>query len=84
MQVSHIHARINIRRLSIGLLLSLVLPLSIAILADLNLGLAPFLTIGASIIFIPLASVIVIRATLSEFDRVIQAVAPFEPENQEK
>jgi hypothetical protein len=80
---SYLRTHINSRRLAKGILLSLVSPLTIAFLLDLSLGWGPLLTIGASIIFIPLASVIVIRATLSELERVIQEVAPIEPENQE-
>lgn len=61
-----------------GVLWSLVLPLAIAILLDFSLGSMPLITIGASIIFVPLSSLIVIRATLAELDRVIQQVAPLE------
>jgi len=60
-----------------------VLPLTILILVDFALGWTPLLTIVASVIFIPLSSIIVIRATLSELDRVIQAVAPVELDSQE-
>jgi hypothetical protein len=70
--------RINVRRVALGVLLSLVLPLTIAILLDFSWGLMPLITIGASIFFIPLSSLIVIRATLAELDQVIQQVAPLE------
>ena len=75
--------RINIRRLTLGVLVSLVLPLVIVVLLDLNLGLTPLLTIVASVVLIPLSSVIVIRSVLSELDRVIQEVAPLKIDSQE-
>ena len=73
-------ARIHIGRLAMSVLLSLILPMLVVIWVDYNLGLVPWLTIVASLILIPLASVIVIRTTLAEFDRVIELVAPPEPE----
>ena len=75
--------RLNIRRLTISILVSLVLPLAIVVLLDLNLGLTPLLTIVASMILIPLSSIIVIRTVLSELDRVIQEVAPLEIDSEE-
>jgi hypothetical protein len=72
--------RINIRRLATVLLLTLLLPLAVALLADLNLEWMPYLTIGATVIFVPLSTVFVIRTILAELDLVIQQVAPSEPE----
>lgn len=72
--------RINIRRLITSILVSLVLPLGLAILLDYSLGWTPFTTIGASLFFIPLSTVIVTRVALAELDQVIQRVAPLEPE----
>jgi hypothetical protein len=69
---------INVRRLGMLVLLSLVLPLAGVILLDISLGLMPFLTIGATLIFVPLSTVLVTRATLAELTLVIQAVAPLE------
>lgn len=74
------HVRINVRRLTGVLLASLLLPFGAAILLDLSLGWMPLLTIGATVIFIPLSTVLVIRATLAELDVVINRVAPLEPE----
>jgi uncharacterized membrane protein YgaE (UPF0421/DUF939 family) len=71
--------RINVRRLFRSLWLSLILPMGIALLLDWQLGFFPWLTIGASVIFIPLATVFVIRAALSEIDQMIQELAPLEP-----
>lgn len=72
--------RINIQRLLRGIISSLLLPVTVAILIDLQVGWFPLLTIGATIIFIPLSTVIVIRAALSEMEQVIQKVAPLELE----
>lgn len=75
--------RINVRRLAMLLLLSLVAPLAAAIALDVGMGWTPLFTIAAAVIFIPLATIIVVRATLAELDRVIQRVAPLEPEHPE-
>ena len=58
--------------------MSLILPMAIVLFADWQIAMFPWLTIGASMIFIPLATVIVIRAALSELDLLIAEVAPFE------
>lgn len=76
--------RIDVRRLAKALLFTLVLPLSLAIVLDLSLDTMPVATIAASVVCIPLASVFVIRAALSELDKVIQAVAPPEPATLEQ
>ena len=75
--------RLNIRRLTISILVSLVLPLLIVVLLDLNLGSTPMLTIVASLILIPISSIIVVRTVLSELDKVIQTVAPLEIDSKE-
>jgi hypothetical protein len=75
--------RINVRRLAALVLASLVAPLAIALILDLTLGWMPMATIAAAVIFIPLSTVIVIRATLAELEIVIQAVAPLEIEQPE-
>lgn len=75
--------RINIQRLLYSVITSLVLPLMLAILIDLLSGWFPFVTIGATVIFIPLSTVIVIRAALSEMDQVIQKLAPLDVESGE-
>lgn len=73
-------ARINLRRLTVVLVASLLLPLSVALLLDLSLGWMPWLTIGATVIFVPLSTVLVVRAILAELDLVINQVAPLEPD----
>ncbi len=72
--------RINVRRLVAVLLPTLLLPLGAALLTDLTLGWMPYLTIGATVVFVPLSTVFVIRTILAELDLVIQQVAPLEPE----
>jgi hypothetical protein len=75
-----VQARINLRRLTGILLASLVAPLGMALLLDLSLGWMPILTIAATVIFVPLSTVLVVRATLAELDLVISQVAPLDPE----
>jgi len=70
--------RINIRRLLFALMTSFILPMLMVMLADWQFGLFPWLTIGTSLVCIPLATVIVIRTALSEMDLLIQEIAPFE------
>ena len=72
--------RINIQRLLRSVLTTLVLPLTLAMLIDLQFGWFPFVTIGATVIFIPLSTFIVIRAALFEMDQVIQKLAPLDVE----
>lgn len=70
--------RINIRRLLRTLVASFIVPLTLAILIDMQSGWFPMVTIGAIVIFIPLSTVVVTRVALSEMDQVIRAVAPLE------
>lgn len=72
---------LNIRRLFKLVLLLLVMPLSISISLDIILDLLPWLTLIVSLISIPLASIVITRATLSELDKVIQQVAPKLPDD---
>jgi hypothetical protein len=70
--------RIDVRRGLKALLLTLVIPTSIAVLVDVTTGMSPWLTIAVVIICIPLATIVVNRTILAEFDRVVGAVAPVE------
>lgn len=70
--------RINVQRLLRSVIGSLVLPLIVAVLVDMQFGWFPLVTIGATVIFIPLSTFIVIRAALSEMDQVIQKLAPLD------
>jgi len=72
--------RLNIKRMLKLLCLLLVLPVTACFSIDLLLNLTPLLTIISSVICIPLTSFVVIKATLVEFDEVIQQVAPAELE----
>lgn len=76
--------RINSLRLLRKVIVTLILPVALAMLIDRQLGWFPLVTIGASVIFIPLSTVVVIRATLAEFDRVIQQITPLDPEHKEE
>lgn len=72
--------RIDWRRLGIRLLVTLVLPVLIAVLMDRLLATSPFLTMAVAIICIPVATFVVMRTALLEFDRIIEKVAPPEQE----
>jgi len=71
--------RLHLWPLTLRLLLSLLLPVSVALLLDWTMGTMPWLTMATSLLCIPLASVIVGSAVLSDFARVIQQVAPEDP-----
>lgn len=58
------------------LFFSLLLPVGVALLADWLLGTLPWVTLVVGLICIPLASLVVIKAALRDFNRVIAAVAP--------
>ena len=66
----------DLRRAIKALLLTLVIPLTAAVLIDVTTGLLPILTIVGVVICIPLATIVVNRTVLAEFDRVINLVAP--------
>ncbi|MCE7986600.1 MAG: hypothetical protein DYG89_35960 [Caldilinea sp. CFX5] len=68
--------RINAQRLLRSVVTTFVLPMALAMWADWQLAFFPLVTIGATAIFMPLATVIVIRAALAELDQLIQKVAP--------
>lgn len=70
--------RIDLWRGVKALLLTLVIPMSIAVISDMAMGTLPWLTIAGVIICIPLATVVVNRTVLAEFDRVVAIVAPAE------
>lgn len=70
--------RIDLWRGVKALLLTLVIPMSIVVISDMAMGTLPWLTIAGVIICIPLATVVVNRTVLAEFDRVVAIVAPEE------
>ena len=75
--------RIDIRHLTKVLIIWLIAPITVCIILDVILKLFPLLTLAASIIAIPVASVMVTRAALFEFNKIIQEVAPDEIEPDE-
>jgi hypothetical protein len=75
--------RINVRRLATLLFVSLLVPFGVALTLDVALGWLPLATIVTAVVFIPLSTVIVVRATLAELDVLIQAVAPLPAESSE-
>lgn len=73
-------ARIDTQRLIKAMLIWLILPMTACIALDVSLDLLPWLTLSASVIIFPLASVMITRTALFEFNKVIQEVAPDEDE----
>ena len=83
MHTSRNNTRINVRRIAKFFAATVGLPLLTGIFIDVFFGTAPIATIVLGFVAIPLASVLVLRFTLSEFDRVIAQVAPkLEPEQR--
>ena len=76
--------RIDLWRGVKALLLTLVIPMSIAVISDMTMGTLPWLTIAAVIICIPLATIVVNRTVLAEFDRVVAIVAPEEAAGRDR
>lgn len=76
-------ARIDTQRLIKSVLLWLIVPLGVCVFIDVSTGLFPWLTIASSIVVLPLASLMVTRAALAEFAKVIQEVAPDEADSDE-
>ncbi len=79
-QLPNPQPRINTRKLAIIFVLGLLLPVGGALAIDLIVGSLPIVTIVASVIFFPIAAILISRTALSELDRVIQEVAPPEAE----
>lgn len=71
--------RINIRRLLRSLVTSLIAPMALAVFIDMQIDWFPLITIGATVIFIPLSTIVVVRAALAELEQLIQQVAPLPP-----
>jgi len=83
MHTSHDNTRIDVRRIAKLFAVTVGIPLFTGIFIDVFFGTAPMATIVLGFVAIPLASVLVLRFTLSEFDRVIAQVAPkLEPEQR--
>ena len=70
--------RIRTARLMKPLLWGLIIPLSCAFALDRFLGIAPWVTLFAIVVCIPLTSVMVGKAALTELNAVIAVVAPEE------
>ena len=72
--------RIDWRRLIRYVSLLLIAPTLAAIVLDQVLAISPWLTLVVSLICIPATTVVVMRTALLEFEKIIEAVAPVEPE----
>lgn len=83
MHTSRNNTRIDVRRIAKLFAVTVGLPLLVGVLTDVFFGTAPMATIVLGFLAIPLASILVLRSILSEFDRVIAQVAPkLEPEQR--
>jgi hypothetical protein len=58
------------------LLFALIVPVTVSFLLDQLLGTSPVVTIGATLVCIPLATVLVSKQALRDLNRVIAEVAP--------
>lgn len=76
--------RMDVRRLSIIFLLSTAAPLFLGLLAVVLFDVSVTLLLWVGVMTIPLAAFTVGRAVLAEMDRVIQEVAPDEPDDESK
>ena len=76
--------RIDLWRGVRAFLFTLALPMSLAVAADLLAGSLPWLTVAAVLICIPLATIVVNRTVLLEFDRIVSLVAPEEANDSEE
>lgn len=73
----------DIGRMAKNMVLALVLPVALAIAADIVAGTWPFITLIVSALAFPIAGIIVLRTTMQELNKVIQALAPEEDDEQE-
>jgi UPF0716 family protein affecting phage T7 exclusion len=72
--------RINTWRISKYMLLVMVLPCTIAIIVDRLVGAWPFVTLLVAGFVFPIAGFLVMWIALQEMQKVIQQIAPPEPE----
>jgi hypothetical protein len=79
LEITPLPIRIDIWRVSRVMLLTLVIPVTAAMVIGLVTGLLPMATIFAVVVFFPLATFVVNRTVLSEFNRVVEIVAPEPP-----
>lgn len=63
---------INYLRISKIIIFALVVPVTLGGVADIILGMAPYLLIASSVICIPLSTIWVTRLTLTELDQIIE------------
>lgn len=77
--------RVQVRPLIWLLLFALIVPVGVAFVADRALGTTPVIAVAASLVCIPLTTLLVIRRTMSEMDALIAVVAPPDaPETEEE
>ncbi len=70
------HIRVNVGRMTLVLLVTLIMPLIIGVCLDLLIESTPWITVGMSILSLPISAFFVVRQGKYEMERVIEAVAP--------
>ena len=70
------NTRVNVGRMTLVLLVTLIMPLIIGIFLDLLIDTSPWITVSMGIISLPISAFFVVRQGKYEMERVIEAVAP--------
>ncbi len=58
------------------MLIALILPVSLAIIVDMIVGLWPLLTLVVASFAFPIAGIVMVRSTMQELQKVIDELAP--------
>jgi F0F1-type ATP synthase assembly protein I len=70
------NTRVNVGRMTLVLLVTLIMPLIIGVCLDLLIDTSPWITVCMGIISLPFSAFFVVRQGKYEMERVIEAVAP--------
>ena len=68
--------RVNVRRMTLVLLVTLIMPLIIGVCLDLLIETFPWITVSMGIVSLPFSAFFVVRQGKYEMEQVIEAVAP--------
>lgn len=70
------NTRVNVGRMTLVLLVTLIMPLIIGVCLDLLLETFPWITVSMGVLSLPVSAFFVVRQGKYEMERVIEAVAP--------
>lgn len=70
------NTRVNVGRMTLVLLVTLIMPLIIGVCLDLLVETSPWITVSLGILSLPVSAFFVVRQGKHEMERVIEAVAP--------